>query len=371
MFAGEETKQRVIEYLGLQNTSPSTSSNPGAATNQKINRIENLMTLTRDIHRWWDTGKIILEPVGDPLAIFAAGSDHVLLTHYDVVFSFIPCHRPPSSKAGWDLSTLIQLAPLSALQFNEDEDPLLQEIIIMRRTTRAPPQPPSTGEEAKPPVQGWKQLTTGTVIRLVTNDPEKYPLPHPDLLRLHAALSRVVRCAASAGPEMLELEDDESPDISVDEQEEAHSILEEPVGPLTTSYALHVSTGLSDDSNPIGYFYGLRDSPTATPNTVGYLHDPGFVTPPPPSLISHLIKTVPSLSYRQQEDRVRAFVNSLPSPPSSSPLNSPQWVPPALEQPEIRSAQAEEVESGRKRGYPDTVVPGGHKRRGARGGLVD
>jgi len=108
----------------------------------------------------------------------------------------------------------------------------------MRYTSRAPPLPPSTGEEAKPPAQGWKQLTTRTVIHLVTNDPGKYPLPHPELLRLHAALSRVLMCAASGGQEMLELEDDESPDISVDEQEEEHSILEEPVAPLATSYTL-------------------------------------------------------------------------------------------------------------------------------------
>ena len=383
MFAGEETKQRVIKYLGLENTPSSTGSNLGGVTNLKINRIENLMTLTRDIHRWWDTGKIILEPVGDPLAIFAAGNDHAFLTHYDVVFSFVPSHRPPSSKAGWDPSTLIQLVPLSDLQFNEDEDPLLQEICIMRRTTRAPPLPPSTGEKGKPPVQGWKQLTTGTVIRLVTNDPGKYPLPHPDLLRLHAALSRVVRCTASAGPEMLDLAEDESPDISVVGPEEEHSILEEPVVPLTTSYALHVSTpstGPSDNSNPTGYYYGLRNNPATAPNnyyglrnnpatvpnTEGYSDDPSYVTPPARGLITHLVNTVPSLSSRQQEDRVREFLNSLPSPPSSSLLNSPLWVPPALTQPEIKSTQAE-VGGRRKRGYIDTVVADENKR-GAKGG---
>lgn len=62
------------------------------ASQQKINRLENLMTLCKNVHRYWDTGKIILEPVGDPLAIFNASntctSAAPILTHYDVVFSY-------------------------------------------------------------------------------------------------------------------------------------------------------------------------------------------------------------------------------------------------------------------------------------------
>ncbi|KAF8457670.1 hypothetical protein BGX38DRAFT_719450 [Terfezia claveryi] len=111
--------------------------------------------------------------------------------------------------AGWDPSTLIQLAPISSLQFSESEDPLLQGICIMRRTNIVPPLPSAPGTEAKEPTPKWKKLRTGAVIRLVTNDSVKYLLPHPDLLSLHAALSRVVRCAAAAGPEMLDLEEDE------------------------------------------------------------------------------------------------------------------------------------------------------------------
>ncbi|RPB21774.1 hypothetical protein L211DRAFT_888700 [Terfezia boudieri ATCC MYA-4762] len=286
IFAGEETKQRVLDYLGLENTSGSIESKPGGATHLKINRMENLMTLTRDLHRWWDTGKIILEPVGDPLSIFATGGANVLLTHYDVVFSFVPSHRPPSQKTGWDPSTLIQLAPLSSLQFNENEDPLLQEICIMRRTTIVPPLPSAPGTEAKEPTREWKQLRTGTVIRLVTNDPVKYPLPHPDLLSLHAALSRVMRCAAAAGPEMLDLEeDDELSDGSVDAQEDDYSIQEEPQIP---------------DRKP-------------------------------------------------HENRVWGFLNSLPSPTSYSPLDSPPWVLSALEDSGSNCVRQEKIENGKNR----------------------
>ena len=51
-------------------------------------------------------------------------------------------------------------------------------------------------------------LTTGIVVRLVITDPAKRPLPHPDLLRLHAALSRVVRCAAAAEPKITGYDED-------------------------------------------------------------------------------------------------------------------------------------------------------------------
>jgi len=43
------------------------------------------------------------------------------------------------------------------------------------------------------------RLSSGTVLHLQTPDPEGYPLPHPDLLRLNAAISRVVRCAGASG----------------------------------------------------------------------------------------------------------------------------------------------------------------------------
>ena len=41
-------------------------------------------------------------------------------------------------------------------------------------------------------------IRSGDLITLSTDDPQNKPLPHPDLLRLHAALARVVRCAAQA-----------------------------------------------------------------------------------------------------------------------------------------------------------------------------
>ena len=43
-----------------------------------------------------------------------------------------------------------------------------------------------------------KRLVSGNILHLQTPDPKVYPLPHPDLLRLHASISRVVRCAGAS-----------------------------------------------------------------------------------------------------------------------------------------------------------------------------
>ena len=195
--------QKMTDYLGLRDVAV-------GASQQKINRLENLMTLNKNVHRYWDTGKIILEPVGDPLAVFESpnASPTPILRHYDVIFSYLPSHRRPSEASGWDHNTLVQAVPIPSLQYSEDEDPILNGIYIVRlgeggqiRQQRGPPQ----------------EVVTGMRIRLMTLDPVKYPLPHPDLLRLHAALSRVVRCAAAAEPEQFgDGGDDEEADVELD-----------------------------------------------------------------------------------------------------------------------------------------------------------
>ena len=40
---------------------------------------------------------------------------------------------------------------------------------------------------------------SGMVVRLETRDGRQWPLPHLDLLRLHGAVARVVRCAGASG----------------------------------------------------------------------------------------------------------------------------------------------------------------------------
>lgn len=83
MFAGSETTDKITDYLGIKN---STLAMTGASQ-RKINRLENLITFNKNIHRHWDTRKIILEPVGDPLVLFDASQD-AFLTEYEGTFSF-------------------------------------------------------------------------------------------------------------------------------------------------------------------------------------------------------------------------------------------------------------------------------------------
>ena len=210
-FAGDDVATRVEEFLGLQrfgngagNTNAGSSSGNSSFSGSAprgsppINRLENLITLDEVVHTLFDAGVVILEPIGDPLSIFIDSTSTTpegtmqppLLTAYDVMFSFVPGHRPPSASTGWDLQTLIQTPPLSTLQHTESTDPIISRRRIVR-VLQIPNPDDSTQETLSP-------LTSGTVIRLVTPDPIQLPLPHPDLLRLHAALSRVVRCAGAA-----------------------------------------------------------------------------------------------------------------------------------------------------------------------------
>ena len=196
LFASPDIAYNVSTYLGLL---PSPSGPPQPPSQLKINRLENLITLLQPVHSYLDDGKIILEPVGDPLSIFdnPDPADPPVLTHYDVIFSYLPSHRTPAGPAGWDQTSVTQTEPIATLQYTEHTDPVLSRLGLLRRGT------------------SWEVLTTGTVIRLVTTDPAKRPLPHPDLLRLHAALSRVVRCAAAAEPKITGYDED-----SEEEEEE-------------------------------------------------------------------------------------------------------------------------------------------------------
>jgi len=326
MFAGEETKQNVMNYLGL--TSPSTSTTtaekPSPAAQKLINRMENLMTLSTETHRYWDTGKIILQPVGDPLARFTTNPD-ALLTHYDVTFSYVPGHRRPSATVGWDETTLVQLCPIPNLQFSEDDDPGLHSMFLTRLTEPTPPlpsEPPAVPTEKKPSrrAERFKALETGTVIRLTTTDPQKYPLPHPDLLRLHAALSRVVRCAAAAEPECMDLEDDDDGDVS--------------------------EMGLED---LVDFHYHNHWTTSQTPVDLNNK----FSTNP---MQGNQEMTLQGPSSAHQGTRVWEFLDGLPSPPPSSPVCGPLEL---LAGDMVRnSATPVEVEGGRKRGYVEDAVAG-------------
>jgi len=53
-----------------------------------------------------------------------------------------------------------------------------------------------------------RRLESGMVVRLETKDGMKWPLPHPDLLRLHGAVARVVRCAGATRQRRLQFGDE-------------------------------------------------------------------------------------------------------------------------------------------------------------------
>jgi len=97
-----------------------------------------------------------------------------VLTDYDVVFNWLPRHHQS------DHPDLTQVLNIST-QMTEDEDEQISDEFLLRNY--------NTGV----------RVTSGTVLHFHTNDPHKHPLPHPDLLRLHAAISRVVRCAGASG----------------------------------------------------------------------------------------------------------------------------------------------------------------------------
>ena len=96
---------------------------------------------------------------------------HIDASSYDIV-RFIPAHRPPSDTAGWDQSSLVQRPAVETLQLTEDED-----LVVSRRSFLRRVYTPSGG-------YNHEVLRSGTVIKLQTNDSNRYPHPHPDLLRL-------------------------------------------------------------------------------------------------------------------------------------------------------------------------------------------
>jgi len=304
MFAGSEVRQNLVNYLGLESDDSSTPGN--SRSQKKINRLENLMTLTRNIHGFWDTGIIILQPVGDPLAVFDTRNS-ALLTDYEVTFSFVPGHQRPSPTIGWDQTTLVQEAPLATLQLSEDEDPGLDTICLMRGIEIPPPLPainPSNSSATQPPPlmqpsgrrnMQFQRLITGSKIRLTTSDPVKYPLPHPDLLRLHAALTRVVRCTAAAEPEIpkdYSDSDGESSTIELGWELDNEDLLPS----LDTVPRPHNSMQVNPQSSPPG-----SSKSDAAARSVK-----GDISP-------HMLPL--------KRSSVWEYITSLPSPPTSSPCD--------------------------------------------------
>jgi len=109
-----------------------------------------------------------LTPVGDPL------STPPPLTRYQCTFHWLPKYSPSHATSAGGVSVLD-----CGTQLTEAEDEQLRGSIVYDTLN-------------------GRFLRSGDLVTLSTDDPVKRPLPHPDLLRLHAALARVIRCAAQA-----------------------------------------------------------------------------------------------------------------------------------------------------------------------------
>ncbi|KAF8417688.1 hypothetical protein EV426DRAFT_356126 [Tirmania nivea] len=343
-FGGVETAGRVAQYLGLEVAresaavehpvtasdvrsmsdtsalesstgvvvvSPVTSILPAAKL--PINRLENVMTLSTEAHKLFGNGIIILEPIGDPLTMFdmpinatttsnpdTMNTTGPLLTSYDILFSYLPSH-PSSSE--WNLTSFCTPNPLFTLQHTEESDPKLAECELMRN-------PLPIDGESRAARRGRREfLATGTKLTMTTSDPIRWPLPHPDLLRLHAGLSRVVRCAGggSTGDHVLGEEDEMVDEVVLGSELSCGDALEESVrdelplaeGGISAPY----SVGLGGDGITHGGVTIPKDwdAGNGTPGTfekvlryLSGLPSPGMSSPrksPPPAKKTRKIST--------------------------------------------------------------------------------
>lgn len=125
----------------------------------QINRLGNLITLSPTVHRMFDRCYFTLVPIGDPLTALAQPG--VQLTEYSCRFQWMPRR---SYVDGVDLSRVSE----QGRQLGEEEDEEVSGFVFDRRANQ--------------------RVLSGHVVHLRTSDPRRYPLPHPDLLRLHAAI---------------------------------------------------------------------------------------------------------------------------------------------------------------------------------------
>ncbi|RPB19113.1 hypothetical protein L211DRAFT_843017 [Terfezia boudieri ATCC MYA-4762] len=196
----------------------------------QVNRLENLLCLNRGYHEDFGHGFFVLEPAGDPLA----GLDpNGRLSEYEVRFSWVPQYRSRLPVPGddesqhvleddheahrddagedeyyqlqgegdWDLAQVLD----PGVPMEEERDPTLFGRVISR----------TPGIRLGLRIRGRQtpvRVETGFTFNLTTPDPVDYPLPHPDLLSLHAALMRVARAAGATA-----IEEDEF--FSSDEEE--------------------------------------------------------------------------------------------------------------------------------------------------------
>jgi len=107
----------------------------------------------------------------------------------------------PQSDDNWDLVQVID----PGMPMDEEVDPTLEGTDVARFPR------PNQRRGLRPRIRRATAVTlqTGFTFTLTTPDPVEYPLPHPDLLKIHAALMRVAR---AAGAESFQEDEVESQD---------------------------------------------------------------------------------------------------------------------------------------------------------------
>lgn len=116
------------------------------------------------------------------------------------------------SEGDWDLVQVLD----PGLPMDDARDPTLVNRDVSRfpRVIRRADLRRGTG---RTPVR----LQTGFIFSLTTPDPVHYPLPHPDLLSLHAALMRVARAAGAVAIEEDEWDSSYEDDLGWQQHEAA------------------------------------------------------------------------------------------------------------------------------------------------------
>ncbi|MCJ1347323.1 hypothetical protein MMC31_005546 [Peltigera leucophlebia] len=162
MFWGEEATMKLKQTIF--GSGPFT---PNSRT--YINQHFNMITLSPELHALWGIGKFMLEPVDEPVNSY----------QQNLRLQWVP---PRRSSGNINLLT------------NPNS---LDDVTVGQRTL---PYNLRTGT----------RLESGSIISITTHDPENYPLPDRDLLRLQCNLIMVLRMAGRTGGDILEGYDSDS-----------------------------------------------------------------------------------------------------------------------------------------------------------------
>ncbi|KAK6355271.1 hypothetical protein TWF696_004384 [Orbilia brochopaga] len=185
MLFGEQATLKIRDYLITVPHHPDATS---------INRLENMITLSKDVYITWIAGLFYFEPLepdnSTPISVdLSHFAETPIPSRYAVRLRQLPT---PITALSQPSAGITRLSPSDVIMYTADTDPSLHQSMIY-----------NSWEERK--------IVDGSILIFDTNDPEDIPLPHPHLLWFHGMLSRVVRLAGrgSDGPETdSEMEDE-------------------------------------------------------------------------------------------------------------------------------------------------------------------